>query len=64
MRNIERDGRWTVLYDDGCDFCVWLLSILLRCDRAGRLYAWPSSNRRLIVCWQTSRPPSEWRRCT
>jgi predicted DCC family thiol-disulfide oxidoreductase YuxK len=38
MRNIERDGGWTVLYDGGCDFCTWLLSILLRWDRAGRLH--------------------------
>jgi predicted DCC family thiol-disulfide oxidoreductase YuxK len=38
MRNIERDGGWMVLYDDGCDFCTWLLSILLRWDRSGRLH--------------------------
>ena len=38
MRNIERDGGWTVLYDDGCGFCMRLLSILLRWDRAGRLH--------------------------
>jgi predicted DCC family thiol-disulfide oxidoreductase YuxK len=37
-RNIERQGSWTVLYDDGCAFCAWLLSVLLRWDRAGRLH--------------------------
>jgi predicted DCC family thiol-disulfide oxidoreductase YuxK len=38
MRNIERDCGWTVLYDGECDFCRWLLSILSRWDRAGRLH--------------------------
>ena len=38
MCNIEHDGGWTVLYDDSCDFCAWLLSILLRWDRAGLLH--------------------------
>jgi predicted DCC family thiol-disulfide oxidoreductase YuxK len=35
--DIEREGGWTVLYDDSCAFCLRLLSILLRWDRAGRL---------------------------
>lgn len=30
--------RWTVIYDAGCGLCTWLLSILLRWDRAGRLH--------------------------
>jgi predicted DCC family thiol-disulfide oxidoreductase YuxK/ketosteroid isomerase-like protein len=30
--------RWTVLYDAGCGFCKWLLSVLLRWDRAARLH--------------------------
>ena len=30
-------SRWTVLYDSDCGFCKWLLAILLRWDRAGRL---------------------------
>jgi predicted DCC family thiol-disulfide oxidoreductase YuxK len=29
--------RWTVLYDADCGFCTWLLSTLLRWDRARRL---------------------------
>lgn len=28
---------WVVLYDGDCGFCAWLLSGLLRWDRAGRL---------------------------
>ena len=36
-QDIERDGGWRVLYDNGCDFCVRLLSIILQWDRAGRL---------------------------
>ena len=28
---------WAVLYDADCGFCKWLLSALLRWDRAGRL---------------------------
>jgi predicted DCC family thiol-disulfide oxidoreductase YuxK len=30
-------SRWVVLYDADCGFCKWLLSALLRWDRAGRL---------------------------
>ena len=30
-------GAWTVLYDAECGFCIWILSGLLRWDRAGRL---------------------------
>jgi predicted DCC family thiol-disulfide oxidoreductase YuxK len=30
-------GPWTVLYDSDCGFCKWLLSGLLRWDRAARL---------------------------
>jgi predicted DCC family thiol-disulfide oxidoreductase YuxK len=29
--------RWTVLYDADCGFCTWVLSALLRWDRARRL---------------------------
>jgi predicted DCC family thiol-disulfide oxidoreductase YuxK len=32
------EGRWTVLYDADCGFCMWLLSALLRWDRAARLH--------------------------
>lgn len=28
---------WLVLYDGDCGFCKWLLAVLLRFDRAGRL---------------------------
>ena len=28
---------WLVLYDGDCGFCKWLLALLLRRDRAGRL---------------------------
>jgi predicted DCC family thiol-disulfide oxidoreductase YuxK len=48
MRGIGRDWRalptplaerpWTVLYDSDCGFCRWLLSGLLRWDRARRLH--------------------------
>jgi predicted DCC family thiol-disulfide oxidoreductase YuxK len=37
-QDIEREGGWTVIYDDGCAFCLRLLSVLLRWDRAGRLH--------------------------
>ena len=30
-------GSWTVLYDAECGFCIWILSGLLRWDRAGLL---------------------------
>jgi predicted DCC family thiol-disulfide oxidoreductase YuxK len=30
-------GRWAVLYDGDCGFCKWLLSAVLRWDRAARL---------------------------
>jgi predicted DCC family thiol-disulfide oxidoreductase YuxK len=30
-------SRWAVLYDADCGFCMWLLSALLRWDRAARL---------------------------
>src|SRR5436190_19664464 len=33
----DESGRWIVLYDDDCGFCKWLLALLLRWDRAGRL---------------------------
>jgi predicted DCC family thiol-disulfide oxidoreductase YuxK len=29
---------WAVLYDADCGFCTWLLSVLLRWDRSGRLH--------------------------
>jgi len=29
--------RWLVLYDADCGFCMWLLAVLLRWDRRGRL---------------------------
>jgi predicted DCC family thiol-disulfide oxidoreductase YuxK len=32
------ERRWTVLYDADCGFCKWLLSALLRWDRAGHLH--------------------------
>lgn len=31
------ERRWAVLYDADCGFCTWLLSALLRWDRAARL---------------------------
>jgi predicted DCC family thiol-disulfide oxidoreductase YuxK len=31
------EPRWVVLYDADCGFCKWLLSALLRWDRAARL---------------------------
>ena len=31
------ERRWAVLYDADCGFCMWLLSALLRWDRAARL---------------------------
>jgi predicted DCC family thiol-disulfide oxidoreductase YuxK len=31
------EQRWVVLYDDGCGFCKWVLSGLLRLDRRRRL---------------------------
>jgi predicted DCC family thiol-disulfide oxidoreductase YuxK len=34
---VDSGDRWIVLYDGDCGFCKWLLSILLRRDRAGRL---------------------------
>jgi predicted DCC family thiol-disulfide oxidoreductase YuxK len=44
LRQIEREWRtragecrWVVLYDADCGFCKWLLSALLRWDRATRL---------------------------
>jgi predicted DCC family thiol-disulfide oxidoreductase YuxK len=33
----EKPGTWTVLYDAECGFCAWVLSGLLRWDRARRL---------------------------
>jgi predicted DCC family thiol-disulfide oxidoreductase YuxK len=36
MTSGERQ-RWTVLYDADCGLCKWLLSLLLRWDRAARL---------------------------
>jgi predicted DCC family thiol-disulfide oxidoreductase YuxK len=36
-RGSPSGDRWTVLYDADCGFCKWLLSGLLRWDRAGRL---------------------------
>ena len=32
------DRRWTVVYDADCGFCKWVLSVLLRLDRAARLH--------------------------
>ena len=32
------ERRWAVLYDAGCGFCTWLLSFVLRWDRAARLH--------------------------
>jgi len=34
----ERPSAWAVLYDADCGFCKWLLSGLLRWDRAERLH--------------------------
>src|SRR6266545_3353550 len=35
---LPSERRWAVLYDADCDFCTWLLSALLRWDRAARLH--------------------------
>jgi predicted DCC family thiol-disulfide oxidoreductase YuxK len=35
-RSSER--RWAILYDADCGLCMWLLSALLRWDRAARLH--------------------------
>ena len=35
---MTRERRWTALYDADCGLCQWLLSALLRWDRAGRLH--------------------------
>lgn len=32
------ERRWALLYDADCGFCKWLLSALLRWDRAARLH--------------------------
>jgi len=37
----DRSMRWTVQYDAACGFCIRLVSILRRWDRAGRLHALP-----------------------
>jgi predicted DCC family thiol-disulfide oxidoreductase YuxK len=37
-RPSDQADRWTVLYDAHCDFCKWVLSALLRWDRAERLH--------------------------
>lgn len=34
---LDREGRWAVLYDGDCGFCVWLLAGLLRWDTQARL---------------------------
>jgi predicted DCC family thiol-disulfide oxidoreductase YuxK len=36
--NRDSERRWAVLYDADCGFCTWLLSALLRWDRAARLH--------------------------
>ncbi len=33
----SEEGRWAVLYDADCGFCMWVLSLLLRWDREQRL---------------------------
>ena len=35
---LPSECRWVVLYDADCGFCKWLLSALLRWDRAARLH--------------------------
>jgi len=35
---LPSEGRWAVLYDAECGLCKWLLSALLRWDRAARLH--------------------------
>jgi predicted DCC family thiol-disulfide oxidoreductase YuxK len=35
---VAKERGWTVLYDADCGFCNWLLSALLRWDRAGHLH--------------------------
>jgi predicted DCC family thiol-disulfide oxidoreductase YuxK len=35
---LPSERRWAVLYDADCGFCKWLLSALLRWDRATRLH--------------------------
>ena len=37
----QSPNRWAVLYDADCGFCKWLLSGLLRWDRAARLHPIP-----------------------
>jgi predicted DCC family thiol-disulfide oxidoreductase YuxK len=37
MTSLEQH-RWAVFYDADCGFCKWLLSVLLRWDRAARLH--------------------------
>jgi predicted DCC family thiol-disulfide oxidoreductase YuxK len=37
-RRSDAPARWAVLYDADCGFCKWLLSALLRWDRAARLH--------------------------
>lgn len=36
--DLGRRRGWVVLYDANCGFCKWLLSALLRWDRAARLH--------------------------
>jgi predicted DCC family thiol-disulfide oxidoreductase YuxK len=36
--SVHSAGRWAVLYDADCAFCQWLMSALLRWDRAARLH--------------------------
>jgi predicted DCC family thiol-disulfide oxidoreductase YuxK len=35
---LPSERRWAVLYDADCGFCTWMLSALLRWDRAARLH--------------------------
>ena len=35
---LPSERRWAVLYDADCGLCTWLLSALLRWDRAARLH--------------------------
>jgi predicted DCC family thiol-disulfide oxidoreductase YuxK len=39
MEGHVNDARWTLLYDDDCGFCKWIVSGVLAWDRNGRL--WP-----------------------
>jgi hypothetical protein len=55
-----QERRWALLYDADCGFCTWLLSALLRWDRAGRLHPIALQRSETLLRWHRQLVAGRW----